>query len=102
MDFSPWPHSAGVGSCSKTSDLERADAEVVVTKLVQEFPDEKVIQVVLPEGWRVSVLAADSGLTLQTTHTPPLLPPYRPQVCGMHVTTKRIEPAPTFTPAPAA
>lgn len=81
--------------------MERVDQEVVVTKLVREFPDEKVIQVVLLEGWRVSVIAADSGLTIQTTPSPSLAP-HRPQVVGMDVTTKRLEPAPTFDPAPAA
>lgn len=69
-------------------------------KFVREYPDEKRIQVILQEGWKVDILAVDSGLTLESKPGQPLMLPNRPQVIGVEVSTKRLEPAPTLDLGP--
>lgn len=71
-----------------------------MSKFVREYPDERRVQILLQEGWIVDILTVDSGLTLQARPYPPLLPPLRPQVCAMTVSTKRLEPAPTLDLGP--
>lgn len=56
--------------------------------------DEKEIRLVLPDGWRVSILAADSGLALEAK-VAPSVPPNPPLLCL--VTAKREAPAPVLT-----
>lgn len=54
---------------------------------IQVDEDEKEIRLVLPEGWRTSILAADSGLALEA-NVAPSVPPNPPLLCL--VTAKRV------------
>lgn len=65
-----------------------------VNDWIQVDEGEKEIRLVLPEGWRTSILAADSGLALKA-NVAPSVPPNPPMLCL--VTAKREAPAPVLT-----